>query len=369
MVTAYRWRLWDVVDWSEVGYLPLEHVSFEWRLNDIGALQASLPIGYGDTPIRPGEHAVIVERDAVPVWMGPIWPYDYDTANAFTQLRASEWTSYLRRRRVRVDRDLRATDQFDIARQLITDSQQAFPASSLRIDVYAGRGQAGRTLSGVPRDRVYKALERKEVWEALTQLGGVLDGFDQRLRPVYGADGAPALWWEGFYPHQGDDVSGIVLEYREGWSGSNVSAYRWPWSADDMANVTEATSDQAVATATDPGSWTTYPVLEAVAQKGGEHGTTDVATLQEAANGLLQERRLPKVAASLTLVPGFPALGPDLIGAQARVRLTSWRHPPGPNGEPGYDDTLRIEGISVNAPADDRPEEATVTLAPILWAT
>lgn len=363
----YRWRLWHVRGWYEVGYLPLRTVSFGWKLNDIGPIQASLPLRVGSSPILPGEHAVIVERDRLPIWFGPIWPTDFDTSSGYLSLNGSEWASYLRRRRIRLDRSMTGADQFDIARTLISDSQGAFDGhGDLRIDVYAGRGSTGRTLSGVIRDRSYKAVERKELWEALTQLAAVSGGFDQRLRPVYLTDGTPAVWWEAFYPQQGpsQDRTGIVLEFKEGWPGSNVIDYRWRITADAMANVAEAANDVTVATATDPGAWTRYPLLEALDQRGGEHGVSDVATLQAHADALLEANRRPMVSGTLTLKEG-PWVTPELIGAQVRVRLTSWRHPAGPHGEPGFDGVLRIVSMSVQAPSDQRGEQVSVELGPI----
>lgn len=347
----------------------MRNVTYGWQLNGIGSVQGSLPLMAGAPPIRPGEHALIVERDGLPVWMGPFWPVDFDTGMAYLTFHGSEWASYLRRRRIRVDRSFSGWDQFDIARWLIQDSQEAhWGYGDLHIDVNAGQAQAARSLSGVTRDRNYIATDRKELWEALVQLGDVIDGFDQRLRPVYAA-GEPRVWWEGFYPRQGptQERLGLVLEYREGWPGSNVTAYRWRWTADEMANVTDATGDEAVASAFDASAWVSYPVLEAVDQRGGEHGVTQVETLQEHADALLRQRSRPMIEGTLTLKPGFEGLGPDLIGAQVRVRLTSWRHPPGASGEPGFDQVMRIEEISVQAPSDERPEQATVTLGSVPW--
>jgi hypothetical protein len=367
LVTEYTYRLWHVRRWQQDGFLELRNVTYGWKLNDIGSFEASMPLQRGPSQILPGQHAIIVERDGEPVWMGPVWSVEYDTQQAYLRVTGSEWSSYLRRRRIRFDLSFAQADQFDIARQIIQYSQSDFSWwGDLHIDVYAGQGESGRTLSGVLRDRTYSAVERQEVWQNLMDLGDLVNGFDQRLRPMYVGGDPVAIWWEGFYPREGPSElrEDLIFEYRAGWPGSNVTDYKWSWDASDMVNVADATSSEQAATATDSSSWDSYPLLEGLAQFSG---VEDTLTLQDHANAAIAKNRLPLATGTLTLRPGWPELAPDLIGSRGRLRLTSWMHPPGDHGEPGFDDTMRVEEVTVNAPSDERAEETTITLTPILY--
>lgn len=378
----YRWRLWNFRGWFEVGNLPLRNVSYGWKLNDVGICQGSLGLQEGLPPLIPGEHILIVERNGEPVWAGPIWSAPFDTASAYVQFNASEWGSYLKRRRIRIDRSnqteaggsdnsFRQVDQFDIVRYLIFDSESQYWGQGdlnlrwLPTDA-PDWGWSGRTLSGVLRDRQYKAIDRKELWEAIQQLSEVIDGFDFRFRVAYvREDLVPIIWLEMFYPRQGlsQDRHNLVFEYREGWPGSNVNAYRWNDKADEMANFVEAANEEAVEAAFDSSAWAFYPALDAMVQKGGEGGVTNTDTLKAHAEALLADVRRPRNEVALELVPGVDWVGPDLIGSEVRVRLTSWRHPPGPNGQPGFDGFMRVQEVNVTAPSDERPEGVTVNVA------
>jgi hypothetical protein len=383
-VGGYRWRLWNVVGWHEEGFLPLRTVSYGWKRNNIGSLQGSLPIQQGQTPVRPGQHAVIVEKYGNPMWMGPVWSSPFDTGTAYVNLNGSEWPSMLRRRRVRTDLNpLTQWDQFDIARMLIAQSMQWWGEMGggwddvynwgLHIDLSDGVGYGARALSGVLRDRTYLAIDRKEVYEAIQQLSEVINGFDYQFIPAYAEQGqylwlprgAPVNRLRMFYPREGYREFIEPLEYKAGWPGSNLQSYSWNENASEMANATMAANDETVADAYDSSAWDWYLPLEALAQRGGDGGVTREETLQQHADGLLAEKRRPVITCTCETVPNYPGLGPHMIGANVRFRATSWRHPPGPHGEPGIDQMMRIEDVTVNAPSDERAETGNISMSSI----
>lgn len=369
--SAYRFRLIRWANWREEGFLPLRNVTVSWQRGGIGRVDASLPLQAGTVPIRPAEQLLIVEENELPIWAGMIWAVDWGTGSAYATLRGSEWSSLLKRRRIRRDMRFEQMDQLDIVRSLVLEAQAGGGSgpADLHIDPWQGMGvEAPR--SGILRDRGYLALERGEVYTRIEQLSQVIDGFDWYLRPQYRAGSLErtdlVFWLEFDYP-PGQERSDLVLEYREGWPGSSVVEYRWPWDGSSVVNRAEAANDEQVATAEDPAAWTRYPLLEDLVQQGGEHGATRFETLMGHAEAFLLQNRLPRVTGSLILRSDI-SVSPRILGKRLRFRATSWRHPAGEAGRPGYDEELVVNSMSLSLPSDERAAQITLEVESEQWA-
>lgn len=362
--SPYRFRLLRYASWREEGYLPLRNATITWKRGDVGRIDASLPLAPGAPPVRPAEQLIVIEQGETPIWGGMIWAVDWSVGQSYAVIRGSEWGGLLKRRRVRRDLRYDQLDQFDIARALIMEAQDGrqFPAD-LHIDPWQGVGVEA-PKSGVLRDRTYLALERKEIWQAVSQLSQVIGGFDFFIRPHYRGD-ALEFWLEFSYP-PGEQSSELVFEYRQGWPGSSVVEYSWPWDGSSVVNRAEAANDEEVQTAEDPSAWDRYPLLEDLTQAGGEHGATRSETLREHAQAYLLQDRLPRVGGTLTLRSDFQVT-PALLGQRVRFRATSWRHPAGPNGRPGFDQELVVNGLQLALPSDERPAEMRVEVESEQW--
>lgn len=367
----WRFRLLDIATWQEAGFLPVRNCTVSWKRGAGGRMDASLPLWKGLVPVRPGEQMLVVEQNRLPIWGGIVWAVDFDSRSGYAVMRGSEWATLLARRRVREDLTFTTEtreegwDQFEIARQLVWHAQagRSFPAD-LHIDPWAGYVPGTAPDSGRTRDRSYLALDRKQVLEAVQQLSEVRDGFEWALRPRYREDELE-FWLEFTYP-AASVHSDLVLEYRQGWPGSSVVGYTWPWDGSSMVNRAEAGNEEEVRTVEDPTAWPTYPLLEDVVNMGGEGGVTRSDTLEEHAQALLDQERRPRTGGALTLRSDIE-VWPELVGQQVRVRLSSWRHPEGPHGEPGFDEDLVIEEMQLSLPSDERPATVTLQVASREW--
>lgn len=360
---GWRFRLLNHASWREDGYLPVRNCTVTWKRGEPGRMDASLPLFTGLVPVRPGEHLMVVEQWAAPIWAGMIWAVDFDSGSGYVVIRGSEWPHLLKRRRLRSDLGFNQVDQFEIARQLLWHAQagRTFPAD-LHINPWAGPGG----LSGVNRDRGYLAEDRAEIFNLISNLSQVQNGFDWALRPYYRENEDLEFWPDLVYP-DASRLSDMVLEYREGWPGSSIVSYRWPWDGSAMVNRSEAANDETVVTVEDPSAWPTYPLLEDLVNSGGEHGVSRVETLIEHALALLIQERRPRSGGSLTLRSDVEGNWPELVGQRVRVRLTSWRHPAPPTGGPGFDDEMVIEEVSLSLPSDERPTSVTLQVADRQW--
>jgi hypothetical protein len=365
--SPYRFRLIRWSDWHEEGYLPLRNCTVSWKRGDVGRLDASLPLAPGAPPVRPAEQLLVVEQDGEPIWGGMVWSVGWSTGAAYAVVRGSEWQGMLKRRRIRRDLRFEQMDQFDIARSLAIEAQAGgtggtMDPADLHIDPWQGVGVEA-PMSGVLRDRTYLGVERKQIFEALAQLSQVINGFDWYLRPAYRNGGLVFLLSFDYPPSE--RRSDLVLEYKQGWSGSSVIDYSWPWDGSNVVNRAEAANDEEVQTAEDAGAWTRFPLLEDLVQQGGEHGATRSETLLEHAQAFLLQDRLPRSGGQLVLRSDL-RVTPDILGSRVRFRATSWRHQ-GEGGRPGFDQELVVNEVQMNLPSDERPLTTTLQAESIQW--
>jgi hypothetical protein len=258
----------------------------------------------------------------------------------------------LSRRLIREDLTFEQVDQLEIARALVDHAQDRL-GGDLRIDTTPD-------FCGVLRDRSYEATGRKPIWEALTELAAVQDGFEQRMVPYWQGD---AIRWryETGYPEIGRtaDETGHVLDYQEGWPGSGILEYTWPSDASMLTNVADVVGEQVVGTAENPDAWSRYARLE---QSWSHVSVSQQETVEQHADAYLTAygEITPLVQAELRADRYRHNL--PQVGDHVRLRLTSGRHPARGLGTAGLDEDWRVIERQITAPNRGDVEKVRVTL-------
>lgn len=347
-MTEYRYLAHDLRTGEKLAELPLSAVRYGRRLNGAGVLSGSLTLGQrttGGTSLdsillaacEPTRTALYVVRDDVIVWGGIIWEHgDYDSSNRSLQIQAAEFWSYFKRRRLRAELDaFPALDQFEIVRTLLGWAQGQIGGD---IGVFLGSGD-----SGVTRDPIYYAWERRNIGQIVEELAGADDGFDFAIE-VVGTPGEPqlALTLANVRGRTAAE-SGLVFE-----PGKNLGGYRWPRSGAASANAIDiigagegetmvigaAVRSDLIAAG--------YPLLDdVVAYKLID----DEALATAKARALVESRAEPITTATLinVLPGGDPPLGSWIMGDYARFRVEDdERFPAQSDGSPGLDRFVRI---------------------------
>lgn len=221
MTTEYRYLVEDVMT-GEIGELPLNNVVYEDYLRRPGALNATLSLADADANVElldVGRRAYYVMRDQSIEWGGLLMHTSVELGGTDVQLTGLGWPGWFDMRDMWIDRQFSATDQFEIFKTLVDDSQdETNPTNGAGADL--GITVTWSTLSGVLRDRLeeYRYFSGKNLGAALRELAALEDGFDFRMDYAISAGGGSidkSLVLS--YPSQGVDRSAEVgFEYVRG---------------------------------------------------------------------------------------------------------------------------------------------------------
>ncbi|MFN0028413.1 MAG: hypothetical protein ACKV2O_14725 [Acidimicrobiales bacterium] len=252
--------------------------------------------------------AVWFERDGVLLNAGILWTVRADIGANTLELAGEGPHSYWRRRNIRQNVTHTAVDQLTIAKSLI-DTAQAVPNGTIGVVVSS-------VLSGYGRNRVWKAYERKNLGEALEQLGNLNYGFDWRYDTNY-VGGIPTSTLQFTYPATGR-VTAHVFEV-----GTNCSMLTYEEDGSAIANTVDALGagegDDAliVTVANAPMIGGGYPILEDVTSFGD---VREFNALEDHARRRLARGAGPIRRVALDTFPDVePTLGSYVIGDQVRV--------------------------------------------------
>jgi hypothetical protein len=353
-MSDYRFLWADLLTGDVQGEVPVESASFSHILNAPGACGLTIPLRSNkpgnvatltESSFAPARTSIFVSRDDVLLWGGILWSVDADVEQNALTANATGFHSYFRKRLLRIDKTYAATEQVDIAVDLL-DYAIAQPGGMVPVTTTTA------AATGVTRDRTYWEYERKNIGELIEQLSAVQNGFDFRYEPRW--DGSSlGVNFVVSYPRTGRNTD-IVLEL-----GANVELLSLTNDGTQMANQVDALGggqgpDTPIRTARDTSILSTYPLLEDVTSH------TDVIsgdTLQEHAEARLDSGRraikIPTVRLSKGSIPG---LGDYVIGDQVRVK--------GSYGYLDVDDSFRITGITV-AVGSTGDEVVDRSLAPV----
>lgn len=354
MPGKYRYLAYDLRTNDALAELPLADVSFTSTLNGAGTFNANLVID-GNAALMmaattPERTIIFVERDGVLLDGYIIWKRIL-TNDRPRLLEGASLASLFRRNRIVTDITYTATDQFTIARALVTAMQDQ---SGGDVGIEVGSGTCG-----VTRDRTYYAYQRKNMGDALAELASVNNGFDWAIDIAWDGE-TPAKNLALSYPRRGRiaGTTGLIFE-----SGKNLRGYTFTEDGTRSARVVDALgagdgNDMLISTKArtdliDAG----YPLTaETIAYKD----VTVQTTLDGHATAGVNARAATPTFLTVTIDPDDVdgGLGHFVDGDDVLVRITDDNFPATSNG-PGYSAYHRIISHTVT-PGD--PETVAVTL-------
>ncbi|QAY26940.1 minor tail protein [Streptomyces phage Shawty] len=167
-MTTYKVLQIEAKTGDVVATLPVTGVSYSETLNAAGACTVGMPLDAADpSTLYPGRSALVVLRDEVPVWGGPLWTAAADLAGGTLTLNASGWHSYYSGRVLhdgysrKADQALLLRDWFELCNG---DGGIGTDTSQLR-------------TTGRIRDRAWTQYELKVIAEAINELAEEDGGF------------------------------------------------------------------------------------------------------------------------------------------------------------------------------------------------
>jgi hypothetical protein len=332
---------------------------------DLGARAASgqrLSQGVLDAT-RPRRTVIWCQRDGRLVDGYIIWSRFKAIGSRLLQIRGASLLSYFDHRLLTVTRSYTATDQHDIARDLVSYAQSQ-PGGDI--------GVVNDTTndSGVLRDRLPIAYyyERKNIGQLLSQLAAVQGGFDYAITTDLVAD-VPTATFRCYYPRRGRSVTqaNIVL-------GINLIDYSLFEDGTTQANSIHAIgagegTDMLITTATDTSEIDQgYPLIEDTIS----HKDVSVtSTLVSHAQAEIRRRAAEGSTWQLLVDPDDTSVpfGSWTVGDDVRVIIPDDpRHPAPAAGGNGLDTQLRIVGQVIRPNDSGGPDEVTLEMG-ALWTS
>lgn len=284
---------------TEVDRLVCESIRYTDELNragsaalacNVGSLSEAVKTRLADLRSFPSEAWIYADSDLV--WAGPIQTIGIQGLVA--TLNCTGLLSYTERMGVTADTTWTATDQFTIAADLI-DDWQALSYGHYGIDT------SSVGTSGVTRDRTYLRNDLKSVWDVLSNLGAVTDGFDLHVDP---ASRELVL----SYPTRGLDLTAsVVLDERSINSASEARSV----APDDLVSDFGATSSGQDESGNQSSlySYRTNATLQsAFGRSWRGQSYTDIseqATLDNKGDAFLSARGQQLVQPGVTLIPNI----------------------------------------------------------------
>ncbi|MGW2485179.1 hypothetical protein ACWCWQ_35720 [Streptomyces sp. NPDC001571] len=360
---SYRALLCDLRTDQLLDVLPLQGVSLDDWIGKTGAASGTIPIPNAQIAARvrgavePARTALWIERGRNLWWGGIIWTATVASdARGFLsmQIQAGTFDSYLDHRRLTDTQSATGTDQFDIARALVTYAQSA-PGGDIGIEY-------DDHLSGVARDRTYSRYDLPTVRDLLDQLAKVEDGFEWRIAVHRDAEsGRRVKRLQLGHPVIRTGASDIVLDHP-----GPVLAYGWPVDGTQRANAWQS---RGAANNTNQAS-ESVPLMSAELVAGDDlaagwprlDGTSDYSTvttqsvLDAHARADWSTARRPRTIPEITVALDRTPLTPALLGSTVRLRIRDLWWPQ------TLDERYRIVGMSITPPERGRPETAKLFL-------
>lgn len=303
-------------------------------------------------------------RDGQPIDGFIVWARPKRISSTVIDISAASLLSYFGARILSWTPSYNAVDQLTLARNIIG---LATPASHI-----FGFLNNTTNLSGVLRDRNPLAFgyERKSIGQLLDDLAAVENGFEFSIdaslindlpvptfRPSYPKRGRP-ISETGFLLLRSGDRSGNIIDYGLDEDGTQIVTTVHGVGAGegwDMLTTTQVNTDLLNR------GW---PLLETVI---AHKDVTVRSTLDSHARAELKRRARTAETGpwDLRVNPDDPSVtfGSWTVGDEARVVIEDdERFPVGPNGENGFDQTLRIVGQRVVVSDDGAPDHVTLMM-------
>lgn len=373
-MATYTYRFHDLITNQAFAELPLSGVTITRAINAIGSLDATLAIA--DARVRnplaftePVRTALYVDRDGILVWGGIVWARDYDSDSRSLHIGAAELFSYFATRYNRISISF---GPVPIARTFVARGMVEAAQDTLIYGAGADIGVttllADDTGAGTTLLASYSQFANDRVDKIVSDLGGVIDGFDWAIEVGYDGAGDPTKTFRAYAPHQGVPAatSALIWEYGPD-TRANIVRYTWPEDGSRMANG-------IIGTGAGEGSFSTrtyatdteliaggFPLVEGTFTA---NDVNDLTTLEAMVAAQLEQRARPVVLPKVTVFADQdPAFGTWGIGDEALIRIADIdRFPPTTADTPGLEVYRRVVGWRLPVPDSGGPELVELTL-------
>ena len=260
---------------------------------------------------------IIVHKNSVPVWGGPLWTKQKDYNNNTVEWSAVGWFELLNKR------ILLETEVYDN----IGDGAIAHDLLDIANDYHDTGISPGEQGSSANRDIEYEQFTN--IGEAITNLTEVEAGFDFTVDPVEKT--LDIVEWNN-YTHRSS-----VLGYN--WGPNNISQFSENEEADSMVNEYFVSGETATAEANDSVS---AAALQLFQEEISISGNISVEYLGAIANAELAINSYPGVIYNLSLKPNTVSIFEDFqLGDEMQLVANTV------NGETAVDENVRVFGASI----------------------
>lgn len=287
----------------ELGEIQAVNPIWSYVLNDSGTCSIAVPTRSANRALMPiGQCELHIYKGNSLVWGGHLYTAE-SVAEDTTRFGFSGYFERLKRRYIDVSQHFVATEQLDIAWNLINYTQ-----SKTNGNTGMGWTRASATGSGVTRDINYNAWERPVIADVLQDLAALDNGFDFEV--------TPSKQWKTYYPSKGAALS-IGFEY-----GRNIQGMSLMEDASDNFNTYSAIGagdgkNTCIAVVGDITSQAAYGLLETA-----ESFTSikHFETLQDRATEGLRMKKNPRLQPDLAITAtGDPLLYTYTVGDRMNV--------------------------------------------------
>ena len=288
--TTYRVVICDLSN-VEMDEVPTSNLAYGFELNSAGFCTFVLPLLHLKATrslLTPGQRIVRVYRNETLVWGGYLWDASISDERG-VRFSCRGFLSRLEKRYIDSTKNYVNEEQCGIAWDLIQFTQ-AKTGGDLGIT-------KGTTNTGVKRDIKYPAWERVKIFDAITELSALADGFDFDIDAT--------RTFKTYYPNKGKTKLDLVMEF-----GKNIFGFSYVDAANTLSNEISALGagdgpNMCIATAVDTSSRSTYGLLEEAASFSS---TKHFSILQNKADALLRLYKAPRWQPQLSLHIGedFP---------------------------------------------------------------
>ena len=324
-----------------VAEYPFKSVKYNNVISGVGKLSGKV----GLTPeimkqnprktLETGIHGIYVLRNYDPVWAGILQVMQYDEASNTASITANTFENWFKARIQTKDINVKNMDQLDIAR-LYVNSGSAAAAMNIEVD---------DTLSGFKRERNAYAYELNTVWDELSRMSNLENGFEFRIVPYRDPETSKLkrklMFGHPTLSNNTEETPSYLFESNRNIIDSSVT-----FSSDDSAMRIYAIGEgegttQKVAIADDTEALAAgYPRYE---KSASYKGVKVHSTLVSHAHSMLEENRNPITDISIKVRGNDdPYVGSYTPGDWVRIKLDNIWFPD------GYDRNFRTTELEVN---------------------
>ncbi|WP_093891495.1 hypothetical protein [Streptosporangium canum] len=334
-----------------------------------GQFSATAPLTNRDEAAK--ARKIVVNRTKIHMWKDNIpWgtyfiryaqPEEDEEGNLTLRITGQSLEVYPYLRKIRTTLNYAGMDQLDIARALL-NNMASRPESDIGLNLMAG-------LSGVTRDRTYKAGENASYGTRLEQLANVINGFEYMVRTVLDPDTDQLRYdWVWGYPTLGSPE--VVRDITQ---PGHIKSWAMPQDGTEAGNAWQTMGD----TLNDDLGTPSEPVMSLVYEDAARLAageplldrteTYSSVKLQSTLNAYAQQLR--DTRSGPVTVPQIRvrfddsfSIDPNYLGDRARFTLLNDYYPLDDTGAPTFSRDWRIVGMDLKTPKGEDQEASAELL-------